>query len=274
MANWTSALISGAGLWNQLDRFDDLGSYVEGELGGQAASAIEGSKFTPFTVSGFGGSATAGPGGIQSNQDPASLNQSNMLQGQANQFFNSASADQSGREQGIFDSIRAMQQPGEQRQMMGMESRAQGQGRLGISGANYGGGTPEMLAMQQAIAENRNNAAFESMNMARSQQMQDANIGSQFQNNSYLPQAQMMNMMNQGMQGAQMNQAGQLAGMNLSSQLRLGQVQSQVNSEKIRAELMGGLFNTIGGAFDSNTYDPLGDIGARFGGWLKDNIFG
>lgn len=271
--NWTGALISGAGLWDQLDRFDDLGNYVESELDQATQQAIDGSKFTPFTVAGFGGGATAGPEGVNVNLDPAAASQAGMLQGQANQFFNSASMDQSGREQDIFDRIRAMQMPGEQRQMNDLESRAFAQGRLGVQGSNYGGSSPEMLAMQTAIAENSNNAAFQSIGMARQQQAQDANIGTQFQNNSYLPQAQMLNLLNPGFQTAQLNQAGQLAGVNMGSQLRLGQTQAQVNSEKIRAELMAGLFNTIGGAATANNADPVGDIAGAFGGWLKDNIF-
>jgi hypothetical protein len=151
---------------------------------------------------------------------------------------------------------------------MALESRAFGQGRLGVSGANYGGATPEMLAQQQAIAEGRNSAAVSAIDAARMQQNQDAAIGSNMQASAYMPQAQLLNLLNPGMQGAQLTQAGQLAGVNMASQLGLGQVQSQVNTEKIRAELMAGLFGNLSNAATNNNFYPVGQIGSTFIDWL------
>jgi hypothetical protein len=262
--NWTSLAVTGAGLWDQLDRYDDLNKYTQEELGNLSNQAVEGSRFTPFGVAGYGGGATVGAGGnVNVNLDPSMQAQSEMLTGQANQFFQDASMDQGGRQQSIYDAIRQMQMPEEERAMMGLESRAFAQGRLGVQSDLYGGGSPEMLAMQKAIGENRNAASVSAIEQARAQQMQDANIGTQFQSNAYMPQAQTMNLLNQGFQGAQLNQAGQLGGLNLATQLGLGGVQTQVNSEKIRAELMSKLFGTIGNSFNDTTSDPLGDLFRR-----------
>lgn len=265
--NWTSAAVTGAGLWDQLDRYDDLNKYTQDQLGTLSDQAIAGSKFTPFGVSGYGGGATVGTNGdVNVALDPTQQAQADMLTGQANQFFQSASADPSGNQQSIYDAIRAMQMPEEERAMMSQESRSFAQGRLGMQSDLYGGGSPEMFAMQKAIGENRNAAAVSSIEQARAQQMQDANIGTQFQTNAFMPQAQLLNLLNPGLQGANMAQAGQLGGLNLATQLGLGGVQTQVNSEKIRAELMANLFGQVGGAFTDSGSDPLGDLlGSIFG---------
>lgn len=269
MANWTSALISGAGLWDQLDRYDDMGQYVEDELTDARERAITGSEFTPFTVTSRTGTAGVGPGGsVTLGLDQATTDQMAARNAQSNDFYNRAAGDTLANEQNIYDRMRAMQMPGEERAMMGLESRAQAQGRLGISGSNYGGATPEMLAMQTAIGENRNAAAVAAIEGARAQQAQDALLGNQFMTAEYMPQAQMLNLLNSGFQGAQLNQAGQLAGVNYDANLRLGQIQSQVNSEQTRANLMAGLFQTIGGAAAANNFDPIGDIAGAFGNWF------
>lgn len=269
MANWTSALISGAGLWDQLDRYDDMGQYIQDELTDARQNAVTGSQFTPFTVTSRTGSAGVGAGGsVTLGLDQATTDQMAARNSQADTFYNRAAGDTLANQQNIYDQMRAMQMPGEERAMMGLESRAQAQGRLGISGDNYGGATPEMLAMQTAIGENRNAAAVAAIDGARAQQAQDAALGAQFQSAEYMPQAQMMNLLNTGLQGAQLNQAGQLAGVNYDANLRLGQIQSQVNSEQTRANLMAGLFQTIGGAAAANNFDPIGDIAGAFGNWF------
>lgn len=126
-----------------------------------------------------------------------------------------------------------------------------------------------MLALQERIGQNERAAAVQSIADARMQQRQDADIGSMFQANQFLPIAQNQNLFNQGMQVANMNQAGQIAGQNLASQLGLGQVQAQVNSEQIRAQLMANLFRTIGGAAQQSGFDPVGDIYGGFRDWLS-----
>lgn len=266
--NWTETAIAGAGLWDQLDRYDELNRYTQSEMSRLSGQAVEGSRFTPFGVAGYGGGATVGgDGSVNVSLNPEQQAQADMLTGAAGQFFQRASGPTAEREQSIFDMVREMQRPDEERAMLGLEGRALAQGRLGMQANEYGGSSPEMLAMQTAIGENRNKAAFTAIEQARAQQAQDATIGLDFQNAAYLPQAQSLNLLNQGMQGANMVQAGQLGGLNLATQLGLGGVQTQVNSERIRGELLSNLFTTIGGQFTGTQPDPLGDLfGNIFGG--------
>jgi hypothetical protein len=266
--NWTSNLVTGAGLWDQLDRFDDLNEYVQNRTTELSDRAIAGSRFVPFGVAGYGGGASvSGTGDVSVNMDPAQQAQADQLTASANNFFASAGADTSAREASIFDRIRAMQRPGEERAMLDLEARALGQGRLGLSSDAYGGASPEMLALQTAIAEGRNNAAVSAIGEARAQQMQDANIGLNFQNAAFLPQANLLNLINPALQAANMGQAGQLGGMNLATQLGLGGIQSQINSERIRADILAGLYGGVGSAISGSGVDPIGDIiGKIFGG--------
>ena len=82
--------------------------------------------------------------------------------------------------QGLFEQIRATQQPEEERQRIALENRLAAQGRLGVSTAAYGG-TPEQLAMEKAQAEARNNASYQAIQqadqLATSQQARAAQLG-------------------------------------------------------------------------------------------------
>lgn len=65
----------------------------------------------------------------------------------------------------IYNQIRAMQSPEEERQRIAMENRLAAQGRLGVSTAAYGG-TPEQLAMAKAQEEAKNAASLQAIGMA------------------------------------------------------------------------------------------------------------
>ena len=76
-----------------------------------------------------------------------------------------------GREQDIFNRIRAMQMPEEQRQQQNLDQQLVSQGRQGIKTAQYGG-TPEQLAQAKAVAEARNSASFGAMGQAQQEKQQ------------------------------------------------------------------------------------------------------
>ena len=84
------------------------------------------------------------------------------------------------REQALFERMRAVQRPEEERQRLALEERLAAQGRLGTSSAAYGGATPEQLAMATAQEEARGRAMLGAMQQARAEQAQQAALGSQF----------------------------------------------------------------------------------------------
>ena len=267
--NWTGTLLSGYGLWDQADRLGDLGSNISDQLMGMSEEYRDAAQFTPFSVSGHGGGGQVGPDGVQLNMSPEMQQMADMLTSGASGMFQSAMGDQTGRVNDAYERIRATQRPGEERERLALESRLFGQGRGGMRSQAYGG-SPEQLAQAKAQAEAKNSAALSAIGEARAQQNQDATLGGMFQQRAFLPQAQIMNMLNPGLQAAQLNQAGQLGGLNLGAQLGIGGLQTQTNAEKIRAELLGGLFNQLGGAANRAEFDPIGGIfdyiGGIFGG--------
>lgn len=80
----------------------------------------------------------------------------------------------------IYDQIRAMQTPEEERQRTALENRLAAQGRLGVQTAQYGG-TPEQLAFEKAQAEARNQASLQALTtadtLASSQQARASQLG-------------------------------------------------------------------------------------------------
>lgn len=80
----------------------------------------------------------------------------------------------------VYDQIRAMQAPEEERQQTALEERLAAQGRLGIQTNQYGG-TPEQLAQQKALAEAKNQASLQALstadNLATSQAARQTQAG-------------------------------------------------------------------------------------------------
>tara|TARA_R100001510_G_scaffold26706_1_gene23525 strand:- start:8207 stop:9157 length:951 start_codon:yes stop_codon:yes gene_type:complete len=160
--------------------------------------------FQPFTVTGGGGTITAGPTGtsyalsgsgqqLQSALEsealdrfgsaPMSLGQIGSAAEQAlgvgGQFMGQVGMPMGAREQEVYDRIRATQLAEEERQRLALEERLSNQGRLGVRTAMFGG-TPEQLALAQAQEEAKNRAALAAIQQAQAEQQQQAAIGSQF----------------------------------------------------------------------------------------------
>ncbi len=169
--------------------------------------------------------------------------------------------------QGIYDQIRAMQSPDEERQRLQLENRLASQGRLGVSTAMYGG-TPEQFSMDKAQAEARNNASYQALQqsdqLANSQQqraMQLSQLGlsaeqvqSQMDSEGFnrdlaLGQAQLQTAQTQeGLQSSVQARQAQLAQLGMSAE----QIQSQLQSEGLgrnaqSAQMAGQLAQTASG---------------------------
>ena len=134
-------------------------------LEGTTAQALQGAA---AGLSGIGG----GLGGLQT------------LQQQYTQQAQQAAGGLGGSTQDmanqLFQTQQAMVTPEQQRQQLALENRLRAQGRLGTSTAMYGG-TPEQLAMQKAIEEQRAGSAYGALTgaeqMAASQQARALGLG-------------------------------------------------------------------------------------------------
>ncbi len=198
------------------------------------------------------------------------------LFGGAGRFFGQAQQPTAGREQEIFNRMRAAQMPEEQRQRLALEERLASQGRLGTSSAAYGGATPEMLAMATAQEEGRNRAMLGAMQQAQAEQMQQASLGQQFLGSSYLPQQQLLAALQPGLTQQQMAQQAQQFGTGLFGETALSGIEAQLLAEQARANLLGGVgSNILAGMFTPQTNKVtgvstpaagLGNLGGLFGG--------
>jgi hypothetical protein len=160
--------------------------------------------------------------------------------------------------QGLFEQIRATQQPEEERQRIALENRLAAQGRLGVSTAAYGG-TPEQLAMEKAQAEARNNASYQAIQqadqLATSQQARAAQLGQMglsaeqvqaqldsegFGQQMQLGQSRLSEAQTQeALQSSVQQRQAQLAQLGLSAQ----QIQAQLESEGFSQQMQLGQAN-------------------------------
>jgi hypothetical protein len=167
------------------------------------------------------------------------------------------------REQEIFDRIRATQLGEEERQRLALEERLANQGRLGVRTSMFGG-TPEQFALAQAQEEAQNRASLAAIQQAQQEQRQQAAIGSQFAGlgsslagrqqaieeaqqrmalgaltGAFVPQAQALNVAQQGLNAAQLAQRGQLAGAGLFGEASMSGLEALLGSALGQANLMG-----------------------------------
>lgn len=216
-----------------------------------AQMGLEQTQFRPFTVT----TATGGQFGTQVDPttgqftttlglSPQEQAMQQQLFGGAGQFFEQAQAPRTTREQEIFDRIRAVQSPEEQRQRLALEERLAAQGRLGVQTAQYGG-TPEQLAMAKAQEEAQNMAAMQAMQQAQAEQMQQAQLGQQYLGASYLPQAQLLAATQPSQQLAEFQSGLQQYGAGLFGETAMSGLEQLLLQERARANLLGQVGGTL-----------------------------
>lgn len=221
--------------YNKLGNIGERGFSAANEL---ADISLAQSEFKPYTVTSGVGSTSVGPQGTTYSLSPEQQAlQAQLGQGAASMFGQAMQGTQ-GREQEIFNAIRAMQSPEEQRQRLMMEERLQNQGRLGVRTSMFGG-TPEQFSMDQAQAEARNQAALMAMQQGQAQQAQQANIGQQFLQGQYMPQAAMLQQAQLGLGNAQLAQNAQQFGAGMFGEARAGGLDFLLGSSLGQANLMG-----------------------------------
>ena len=223
--------------------YGDLGDIGKDALAGSKEIAdlgLQQSQFRPYTVTSGLGNTQATASGLNVNLSPEQQALQAQLGQGAQGFFGQAMQGTQGREQDVFNRLRAMQSPEEERQRLALEERLQNQGRLGVRSAMFGG-TPEQFALDKAQAEARNTSAVSAMEQAQLQQKQQADIGTQFMKNQYMPQAALMDQFGSGLQNANLAQAAQLYGAGLFGESRMGGLEALLGSGLGQANLIGNL---------------------------------
>ena len=239
------------------DRLGDIGDRAPGQAAAIGRQASQASQFQPFGVTtGFGGVQTDARGGFTTNLTPEQQAQQQLAAGGATSMFNQVLQGTGQREQSVFDRIRAMQMPAEERQRLATEERLLGQGRLGLRTAQFGG-APEQFADAQAQAEAQNQAALMAMQQAQAEQMQQGKLGQQFFQNQYVPEANLLNALGAGTQIAGIADVGRRQGANLMGEAGMAGLNAQLGAASGQASLMG----QLGTGLMSNAMGSIGGVG-------------
>ena len=271
--------VGGASLMSAYNRLGDIGERAQQGAQQIAQQGLQQTQFQPFTVrSTTGGMFGYDPqtGAVDMSVSPQEQALQQSLFGGAQGFYNQAQMPTAAREQSVFDRIRAVQRPEEQRQQLMLEERLANQGRLGVR-SNLFGGTPEQLAMSKAQTEAQNQAALMAMQQAQQEQLQQAQLGQSMLGASYMPQAQLLAAQQASQLFPQLQQRGQLSGAGLFGEASMGGLEALLGSGIGQANLMGQLGTSILGGLATPTENYgglsslLGDVvdaGGQFLGGL------
>tara|TARA_R100000482_G_C5126991_1_gene149337 strand:+ start:392 stop:1342 length:951 start_codon:yes stop_codon:yes gene_type:complete len=251
------------------DRLGDIGDQAKKEANLLADEIMPMTQFRPFTVTSTTGGAFGSRPTTTTVVDPETgvsrevvtgteatyglspeeLALQGLLMGQSQQFLGQSALPMGQREADVYERIRAVQSPEEERQRLMLEERLANQGRLGVRTGMFGG-TPEAFAMEKAQAEARNQAALMALQQAQTEQAQAQQMGLAALGGSYLPQAQLLNVQQASQLFPQMQQQAQLFGTGQFGETKMTGIEAQLIAEQARANLLGGLgTGLLGGLF-------------------------
>lgn len=217
-----------------IDAAQALGQETQAGMSALASAAQTGSEFRPYTVtSDLANVSTTPEGGFGIALSPQQQAIQNQLQGQSSNLFGQVGVDPSIAQTQLYEQMRAVQRPEEQRQRLALEERMLSQGRLGLSSAAYGGASPELLAQETARQEAMARANLGARQQSMAEQQQAASLGGMLQAASYQPQAQALSMFGAANVPAELQQRGQLGGIEIGSQLQQTGLESRLQAEQL-----------------------------------------
>ena len=252
---------------------DDLAGSVRQDVAPIAEQTAEMATFRPFGVtSTLGGANVNAQGGVDVGLSPQQQALQDLLGTGAQSMFSQAMQAPGMREGDVYERIRAVQRPEEERQRLALEERLANQGRMGVRTSMFGG-TPEQFATSQAQAEAQNQAALMALQQAQSEQAQQASLGSQFMQQQYAPQSAILNLLGQGTQIANIADAARRQAAGLFGQAQMGGLEAQLGAKLGQANLAGqlgtgllsGVLTPQYGA-DGTVFGGLSELGGLFGG--------
>ena len=224
MSSFFENLLSGAaGYYNQ-DKASQAALEL-GERGAQEAARLctetaGMAEFKPFTVTTGTGTVTTTPeGGYSLELTPEQQAMRDRLFNQAGTMFDFASSDPSQSQAELYETIRGIQRPEEERQRLALEERMLSQGRLGLRSDAYGGATPEMLARAQAEEQAKLTASLGAREAAMGERKQAFDTASGLFKQTYLPETMALEALGMGTKTAGLADIGRRTGAELFGQL-------------------------------------------------------
>ena len=320
----TGGQLLGTGLGiDALNELRGLGKEAQAEALRIGQQAQQDTAFKPFSIStGFGGVQAGPQGGYTTTLSPqqqalqgqlagitggltggfgAGAPDVSGIQGQAlggvQGLLQQAQGGIAGREQDIYDRIRATQTPEEQRNQIALDEKLAAQGRTGLRTAQFGG-SPEQFAMEKARAEAMNQASLMSINQAEQQRASDLatatgmfGLGSQASflpsglqqgqlgniqsalGLQYMPEQQLLASMTPAISLADIAGAGQRQGAGLFAEAGAAGLEANLGAQQNRAEGLAGLYNSLINAQGQTAASATGAAGGTSSN-LLGSLFG
>ena len=218
--------------------FEQLGQQAQTGAERIGTQAVEATEFKPYTVtSGLANIATTSQGGLGVTLSPEQQAAQQQLLGQATGLFGQVGADPATAQAELFEQMRAVQRPEEERQRLALEERMLSQGRLGLSSAAYGGASPELLAQETARQEAMARANLAARQQSQAEQLQAGQLGGMLQAAGYQPQAQALGLLTASQVPAGFADIGRRTGTELATQMGLGGLESRLQAEDLANRL-------------------------------------
>ena len=203
-----------------------------------AEEAKAGTEFKPYTVtSDLANVVTTPEGGFDINLSPDQLALQTQLQGQAGGLFGQVGVDPALAQAQLYEQMRAVQRPEEERQRLALEERMLSQGRLGLGSAAYGGSSPELLAQETARQEAMARANLGARQQSMAEQQQAASLGGLLQQAGYQPQQQALSMLSGSQFPAGFADVARRTGTELATQMGLGGLEARLQAEDLANRL-------------------------------------
>jgi hypothetical protein len=234
--------LTGAGgyLLNQeaIEDVEALGTQAQQQLTNLGQQVYEQAQFQPFTVTTGLGTTTADPtGSVSIGLTPEQQALQNQLLSQATGLFGQVGVSPAEAQADIYEQIRAVQRPEEERQRLALEERLLSQGRLGLRSSAYGGTSPELLALETARQEAMARAGLSARQQALAEQQQLLGAASGLLGAGYMPQQQALGALNVASIAPQLASRGALGGSELMSQLARSGVEGNLGMQQLATEM-------------------------------------
>ena len=243
----------------EIDRIQDqqLATLGFGEMYGTEAAEM--AEFKPYSVtSSLGGATTAvdpdtGQLTVDITKTQAEKDlEADLLSG-ATSMFGLAAADPSLAQAELYEQIRAVQRPEEERQRLALEERMLAQGRLGLQSAAYGGSSPELLAQEQARQEAMLKANLGARTQSMAELGQFTDMGTAMLAGAYTPQTEAIGLLGAGTNVAQLQDLGAREGASLYNTMMQKAFEPYTDLLSLEA--------TAKGERDAGYYKILKDLG-------------
>ena len=249
MSFFENLLGAAAGYYNQDQaakaalELGERGAQELSRLGTEVAGMTE---FRPFTVMTGTGTVTTTPtGGIDVGLSPEQQAMRDRLFSQAGTMFDFAASDPSVSQAEMYETIRGIQRPEEERKRLALEERMLSQGRLGLRSDAYGGATPEMLARAQAEEQAKLAASLGAREAAMGERKQAFDTASGLFKQAYLPETMALEALGMGTNVAQLADIGRRSGAEFFGQAGLGGIEALMQGAELAAGLESGKRQTL-----------------------------